>query len=149
MSTPASPAGLTRWATDLRYREHQRAYKRTNAKHLNAQRAARYATDADFRARLKKNMHRYSQKTWRTLKAAVVQMYGGACACCGEEWIQFLTLDHVHGSGNQHRRKVGGSRKVYTEARDNFQPARFQVLCYNCNHAAYIFGACPCYMREF
>lgn len=62
------------------------------------------------------------------------------CACCGETTYQFLSIDHIEGGGNEHRRAVG---KLYLWLRRNNFPEGFQVLCYNCNFAKGHYGSCP------
>lgn len=65
--------------------------------------------------------------------------YGGnspKCACCGEDEIRFLCIDHIHGGGNQHIKKIRreGANFYYWLIKNGF-PEGFQVLCYNCNRA--------------
>jgi len=77
------------------------------------------------------------------LKAKVFSAYGNKCTCCGETEEQFLTIDHIHGDGKQHRAEVG-IRGVYKSIRDQgFPKDRYQLLCCNCNWAKGIFGICP------
>lgn len=69
-----------------------------------------------------------------------------ACACCGEDRFLFLTIDHIHGNGNQHRLEVTGSKRGNITAwlRKNNYPPGFQVLCFNCNMGrAANRGECP------
>lgn len=68
-------------------------------------------------------------------KIETIQAYGGKCSCCNESNIKFLSIDHVGGNGNEHRRKVVGlSRNFYTWLKHQGYPKdEFQVLCYNCN----------------
>lgn len=63
------------------------------------------------------------------------------CQCCGENMLDFLTLDHINNDGAEHRRSMGlinGTRgNCTTETfrwlkKHNF-PDGFQVLCANCN----------------
>jgi hypothetical protein len=60
------------------------------------------------------------------------------CACCEEQHIEFLTIDHIHGGGNIHRLKILGGKShagipfYLWLIRNNF-PEGFQVLCFNCN----------------
>lgn len=76
------------------------------------------------------------------------------CNCCGEDKIQFLTLDHVNLDGASHRgqfqkeRKRGGTmggNKFYTWLRKNNYPnkIKIQVLCFNCNCARQYSKHCP------
>ena len=79
------------------------------------------------------------------LKANTLLHYGGKCACCGEEHHQFLTIDHINGGGNAHRKmlKVRGGYGMYSWLKRNGMPHGFQVLCFNCNMAKGHFGECP------
>jgi hypothetical protein len=68
------------------------------------------------------------------------------CACCGDNRFEFLTLDHIHGGGNEHRLQVTGSKKgsIYSWLKKNNYPPGFQVLCYNCNMGRAAHGGeCP------
>lgn len=81
------------------------------------------------------------------LKRLVIGHYGGKCACCGEEQIEFLTIDHMNNDGSKHRKSLGirkgGGVKFYRWLRNNKFPPGFQVLCFNCNATKYLFGVCP------
>ncbi|MFM9966734.1 MAG: hypothetical protein ACKV2Q_36640 [Planctomycetaceae bacterium] len=80
----------------------------------------------------------------RQLKAEVMNAYGGACACCGESHIEFLTIDHVDGSGAEHRRRVGKGEGIYRDLKARgFPKDGYQVLCLNCNIALGFYGYCP------
>jgi hypothetical protein len=72
---------------------------------------------------------------------------GGKCACCGENRIEFLTLDHVHGSGKKHRErlKIGGGQNFYKYLISRDFPSRpvLQVLCGSCHVAKSTYGYCP------
>lgn len=81
------------------------------------------------------------------LKRQVLSHYSGGeprCACCSELHIDFLTIDHVNGGGNEHRRheNISGSTSFYRWLRDRGFPDGFQVLCWNCNCAKRD-GICP------
>lgn len=91
---------------------------------------------------------RSSSKKYRAgLKSQVMLAYGGAqpkCACCGEAEPDFLTVDHVFGGGNKHRREISVlGWNFYKWLIDNKFPSGFQLLCYNCNCAKGRFGECP------
>jgi len=64
--------------------------------------------------------------------------YGGLkCACCLETEFSFLSLDHIDGEGNTHRRKLLGNKffaghHIYRKLRELNFPKGFQVLCMNC-----------------
>lgn len=73
------------------------------------------------------------------------EAYGGAkCACCGEDILEFLELDHINGGGNKDRLEHGmiGTR-FYRRLRRQGYPSGFQVLCSNCNKGKSLCGVCP------
>ena len=104
---------------------------------------------------LKGNRERYSrylngralgQKQKRIL---VLEHYsrGGIahCECCGEDRIEFLSIDHKAGDGAAHRREIGhgrGNNICNWIIRNGFPPL-FRVLCMNCNCARGHYGYCP------
>ena len=83
----------------------------------------------------------------RKVRLDVLTHYSGGsprCACCGENMIEFLSLDHIYGNGSAHRRELKHRGTfTYLWARTNNYPAIFQVLCMNCNFAKGKYGYCP------
>jgi hypothetical protein len=80
----------------------------------------------------------------RALKQAVIDAYGGSCECCGEATFEFLTIDHIDGSGHKHRKLVGKGRNVYRDLQQRgFPKEGFRLLCFNCNIARGFYGYCP------
>jgi hypothetical protein len=82
----------------------------------------------------------------RLMKRCVIEHYGNKCACCGEDNIAFLTIDHIEGNGNTHRKKIRKSSGIgfYCWLKQNDFPDGFQTLCFNCNIARYKNGGiCP------
>lgn len=87
------------------------------------------------------------------LKWEVLEYYSkgdALCACCGEDCIAFLTLDHVNNNGAKHRRELGYDKSsprkldLIKWVKANNYPEGFQVLCFNCNAGKYINGGvCP------
>jgi hypothetical protein len=58
-----------------------------------------------------------------------------------------LTIDHIHGGGNQHRKQITASRAsetFYRWLKNNNYPDGYRTFCYNCNIGAYHNnGVCP------
>ncbi len=84
------------------------------------------------------------------LKLETFERYGGcSCTCCKESESVFLTLDHIDGGGNKHRKElkdnkgVGGGHSFYAWLKRNDYPEGYQVLCFNCNFAKWKLGKCP------
>ncbi len=68
------------------------------------------------------------------------------CSCCKENNYLFLTIDHINGGGNIHRKKEchRGSHQTYQWIKNNSFPEGFQVLCWNCNSGRSLNkGICP------
>jgi hypothetical protein len=88
-------------------------------------------------------LRNYRQK----FRDKVLAHYGRRCACCGESIEEFLTIDHVQGGGNVHRRTLravgGATYKLYRWLVENNFPDGFQLLCFNCNIAKGQYGECP------
>lgn len=86
----------------------------------------------------------------KALKQEMVAAYGNKCACCGLEDWRFLSIDHINNDGADERRALyadghaGGGHGFYVKLRQRGFPKNgYQLLCYNCNMAKYIFGQCP------
>jgi hypothetical protein len=83
----------------------------------------------------------------RQLKIDVLNAYGGCkCNCnkCNCTLVSMLTIDHIDGGGNQHRREIDikGGTAFYLWLKRNGYPPGFQVLCWNCNLSRRTSGIC-------
>ena len=78
----------------------------------------------------------------RRLKQAIVAHYGGACVCCGEHELDFMSVDHINGGGTEHRRTLRGGGRFYKWLMDQNFPDGYQILCFNCNYSKYLGGVC-------
>lgn len=95
-----------------------------------------------FPERFKRQWDKYYAK----LRLEVLTHYSGGkpkCACCGEEEIKFLTIDHINGGGRKDREENGKGTMMYRRLRKTGYPKGYQVLCYNCNCAKGAYGKCP------
>ena len=117
--------------------ETDRIYYRGKAREIRKARKSYYAKNrATILAKLR-------AKT-RALKEEVLAAYGGRCDCCGEDHIEFLTIDHTKGDGAEHRRQVGKGRRIYKDLKKRgFPKEGYRVLCFNCNIALGFYGYCP------
>lgn len=81
---------------------------------------------------------------WR-VKLKVINHYGKVCACCGEDKVEFLAIDHINGRGNQERQKLGLKAGIafYRWLIRNNYPLGYRVLCHNCNCSIGYYGYCP------
>ncbi len=66
------------------------------------------------------------------------------CACCNEQNIEFLCIDHINGGGRQHRKQLikSGITPYLWLVRNDF-PEGYRVLCWNCNSSLGLYGYCP------
>ena len=53
-----------------------------------------------------------------------------ACCECGEKRLACLSIDHINGGGNQHRKEV--KTDFYHWLRHQGFPSGYRVLCMNC-----------------
>lgn len=47
---------------------------------------------------------------WKQVRLDILNHYSKGtlmCKCCNENTYEFLSLDHIHGGGNQHRKSLG------------------------------------------
>lgn len=79
---------------------------------------------------------------YRALRNTVIAGYGGVCACCGEAAWEFLALDHVDGGGRAEN-TTRHSNSIMTQIIAEGFPARYRILCHNCNQSLGWFGYCP------
>lgn len=103
-------------------REKKRIYQANNRPRINE------------RCRIKRAEHRME----------VINAYGGKCACCGENRVEFLAVDHINGGGRQQRKEPGmggGGLMLYLKRND--WPAGYRILCHNCNMSMGLYGYCP------
>lgn len=110
---------------------------------------SRECCDKSTKIKMELNRIRYyenSKKKWKKEKLQVYKHYGLKCNCCGEKEYKFLTIDHIYGGGQKHRRELGSvnnSRALRRWLIDNNFPKGFQLLCYNCNITKGLYGECP------
>jgi hypothetical protein len=86
------------------------------------------------------------QRNRQKIRLEVLSHYSNGamkCVCCGEAEIKFLSIDHINGGGNQHRKQTVRGTDFYLWLRRNNFPDGYQVLCHNCNLAKGFYGSCP------
>lgn len=90
----------------------------------------------------KDKLNRYSKEWSRKNREDVLFHYGGKCECCGENKKEFLSIDHINGGGNKHRKDIG-HLSICKWLKKNNYPKGFRILCHNCNMAKAFYGYCP------
>jgi len=84
------------------------------------------------------------RKWYDVLRNKIIKEYGGVCVCCGEEHIEFLSIDHIGGGGTKHRKVLGGGTSFFLWLKENdFPKDNYRLLCMNCNWARGRYGYCP------
>jgi hypothetical protein len=83
----------------------------------------------------------------QALKRLAFEKYGGCyCLCCGEKHMEFLSIDHIGGTGAAHRREIGFNMHgngLYRWLKARKFPKGYRVLCMNCNFSFGHAGYCP------
>lgn len=107
------------------YQSHKEQRKAYTKKWREENKERKTFADAEYRKRLKLDVFSHYSKG------------KPICLFCGEDRLNFLTLDHIKGDGEEHRHKnhltVGTATWLWAR-RNNFPPV-FQVLCKSCNNA--------------
>lgn len=124
---PCAKERTARWKA-----EHPEQYALYRSKHHDE-----YAM-ADRRSRMK-------------LRSQIIKAYGSKCACCGTDRHEFLTVDHINGGGNAHRKALsgvtnrhpGGTAFLRWLRKNGFPKEGFRLLCMNCNWSFGKWGYCP------
>jgi hypothetical protein len=85
------------------------------------------AAEARCRASVQKN------------RAAAMVAYGGpTCKGCGETDYEVLTIDHEAQDGHKLRATQGSGNRLWRWLKRNNYPSGFRVLCWNCQHRAWM-----------
>jgi hypothetical protein len=87
-------------------------------------------------------------RKWRnSIMRDCINIYGGKCACCGEDNFLFLSIDHIDNDGYLERRESGnhGGYAFYIKLlKQPYLRHDLQVLCFNCNLGKHRNGGtCP------
>jgi hypothetical protein len=101
------------------------------------------STYKTYRQSHKEQQRVHNTNTDRRLKEDVIGYYSKGTMKCtnltcevpnGARDIRALTIDHINGGGNKHRKQVGtnGGLAFYYWLKRNNYPEGFQVLCCNC-----------------
>jgi len=92
------------------------------------------------RNRLNPEYMKKLRREWkRTARLSVLNHYSNGtmvCADCGEDNINFLTVDHVEGGGRKHRKEIRTYLTLWLWGqyrKTGKWPGDFQVICSNCN----------------
>lgn len=88
------------------------------------------------------------------LKRETMDAYGGKCSCCGEDNLEFLSIDHIRGDGAEHRRRnfgrncgAGGATFYRWLKKQGYPQDNYRCLCANCNLSARFGGGICVHQR--
>jgi hypothetical protein len=93
--------------------------------------------------------NKYAKKYRQALRLEVLNHYSKGkmeCVCCGEKHMEFLSINHMNGGGNKHRKELGinqGGSPFYQWLKKNNYPEGYNVMCDNCNNSLGRYGYCP------
>lgn len=81
------------------------------------------------------DLNNLAKKRSKLLKEKVLTHYGNnklECVQCKENRIDCLTIDHINGKGNEHRKEIKIRGAIYGWLIRNNYPDGYQTLCMNC-----------------
>lgn len=88
-------------------------------------------------------LKQYRSQKYRKNKKLIIEKLGNKCACCGEDRIETLTIDHIYGGGIQEKKEFRGEQFLRKLLIQENLTEKYQCLCFNCNYAKGFFGVCP------
>ncbi len=122
----------------------RKEYRRKNKARLSD---LRYKYYKENRTVLLANMKIRGKKRHRELRNKILIHYGGnppKCACCKENYIEFLGVDHINGDGAKERKEFKRRGvNFYRYLIKNNYPKGYRILCHNCNMSFGLYGYCP------
>ena len=82
-------------------------------------------------------------RAWRYWQQ-ILDHFGAFCFCCGEDTIEFLTLEHKQKDGCLHRTLRPSMASIYLDViRSGFDADKYGILCMQCNWATRKGRTCP------
>ncbi len=124
------------------YKEYRKNYRILNKTTIDSQ-------IKEWRLENKDRVNELGRGYNKRTKEKIIRHYSNGtmkCACCGEDDINCLSIDHINNNGTEHKKETGGH--LYWWIKKNNFPEGFQVLCYNCNIVKYIVGNCDYRKKE-
>jgi hypothetical protein len=141
----------TREKALARQKAYSESHKKERKEYVAANRELVYKVNREWRERNREQWLKISRKknlAYRTgLKDEFIAAYGSRCACCGEDYREFLTVDHIGGGGATERRTLGwrglGAAFYLHLKKLGWPKDRYRLLCMNCNFATRNGKPCP------
>lgn len=132
--------GIRKECKECFNKEHRKWWKKTRPLRLEYSKKF-YANN---REKIIKQKVYSNLKARRLARLDCINYYSNGkncCECCGEKNKEFLTIDHINGGGNKHRKKI--KEYLPLHLKKNKYPTGYRVLCYNCNCSFGFYGYCP------
>lgn len=107
---------------------HHQKYYKENLVEMRAKRLNYYYSNKD-------KLRNYQRQLRIQNKHDVIFHYSNGlmeCKACAIRTFEILTLDHLYGNGNKHRKAIN-SLSIWSWIKRMKYPKGYQVLCYNCN----------------
>lgn len=122
--------------------EYQKKWRKDNPDKWKSIQSGWYWKNRE--SKLSKTVTR-NRERYHTIRVIALEKYGNKCACCGEKTYEFLTIDHINNDGKYERKKFNNyAGRIYGYlAQAEYQPEKYQILCWNCNLAKEKYGKCP------
>ncbi len=131
---------------DMNKKEYAKQYREKNRERIRGYQRQYFAKIKEKRAlqlhmgylRNKDEIQERARERGWTQKVKVLTHYGnGKCVCvmCGFDDLRALSLDHINGGGQKHRREIGRTQSgvsFYGYLIKHGFPQGFQTLCMNC-----------------
>ena len=119
------------YCSKCKYEHYSKPWQKNHSEYLRKY-ARRRLSDPKIWKRTKENRRKLHQRK----RIEVLKHYSPSLTCkkCGFSNIYALSLDHIHGGGLSHRKKLGlrDCLLYYNWIIKNNFPKIFQVLCMNC-----------------
>jgi len=115
------------------YLEHSEEIKERSRKWRESHLEYARKRDREYASKNREHILNRCKQYYLKLKLEVLSHYGDKCVNCGVTDIRFLTIDHIHGGGTEHRKRVGMGSSFYQWLKRNSYPKGYQVLCFSCN----------------
>lgn len=86
----------------------------------------------------------WNKKYTLNKRLELINGYGSICACCEENNLLYLTIDHINNDGADEKRRFNNNMFAFYKKLKtfNFPKDNYQLLCYNCNCSKGAYGQC-------
>jgi hypothetical protein len=106
-------------------------YYRKNYYPRNRER--KLAQNSDYQKTHLEGIQKNHREWYHNKRMEAFEKLGGKCCECGESDWTCLQIDHIHGGGVQHHKKVQSYGIIIAVLTDPDAKSKYQLLCANCN----------------